>query len=427
MTRSTNNHKQDQPEQIMHARWYHGWNIVAVCILSQVAALGIPTNCFSFFLKPWSDEFGLPISTLTLAITLFSMVCVGAAAIAGFVCERFPIRNVMCIAMLGIVAGHVLIGSAHSGWQIILLYMLFLPIPIVFSTGIPAQILVTRWFVKKRGVALALSAFGVALAGVIFPPIVVVLLKYWSWRVTWYVFAAAILVLVTTTLFFVVRDRHERDGRDYVPFDPPATSSRKLAVKEIFSRRNFWLTLGVYVPLQLAYSAVNATFAPFAGERGMTSEAIAMLVGVFNIAALCGKLATGLLTDRFGNRLPLILVAACSLAGMLCLIFFNASAGTAAGFILVGLSQSMLVLQASCIAAEFGASDFARAYGLLCALGPIGTLSPPIFALMRETSGSYTSGLVSLAVLCLVALFIALSYRDSAATPATEDGQTSPV
>jgi MFS family permease len=121
----------------------------------------------------------------------------------------------MCIAMLGIVAGHVLIGSAHSGWQIILLYMLFLPIPIVFSTGIPAQILVTRWFVKKRGVALALSAFGVALAGVIFPPIVVVLLRYWSWRVTWYVFAAAILLLVTTTLFFVVRDRQERDGRDW--------------------------------------------------------------------------------------------------------------------------------------------------------------------------------------------------------------------
>src|SRR5437868_13418113 len=42
-------------------RWYYGWNIVAVAVLSLIAANGVPFNCISLFLKPWSGEFPLPI------------------------------------------------------------------------------------------------------------------------------------------------------------------------------------------------------------------------------------------------------------------------------------------------------------------------------------------------------------------------------
>jgi hypothetical protein len=31
-------------------RYYHGWNIVGMCVAVQVAALGLTLNCFSLFL-----------------------------------------------------------------------------------------------------------------------------------------------------------------------------------------------------------------------------------------------------------------------------------------------------------------------------------------------------------------------------------------
>jgi len=98
----------------MRTSWYHGWNVVAVCVLSQVAALGVATNCFSFFLEPWSRDFGMPMSTLTLSITLFSVSCAVLAPIAGRVCERYSVRCVFVIATLGVVLFHVLIGATAA-------------------------------------------------------------------------------------------------------------------------------------------------------------------------------------------------------------------------------------------------------------------------------------------------------------------------
>lgn len=42
--------------------WYHGWNIVAVCVLSQAAANGLAVNAFSLFLHDWS----IALKALTL-------------------------------------------------------------------------------------------------------------------------------------------------------------------------------------------------------------------------------------------------------------------------------------------------------------------------------------------------------------------------
>jgi len=49
-------------------RWYHGWNIVAVCVLAGIAASALPINAFSLFLHDWSVQLHSPISTLQLGI-----------------------------------------------------------------------------------------------------------------------------------------------------------------------------------------------------------------------------------------------------------------------------------------------------------------------------------------------------------------------
>ena len=54
--------------------WYHGWNIVAVCVLSQTVANGLPVNAFSLFLRDWSAQLHTPISTLQLGIVAFGLV-----------------------------------------------------------------------------------------------------------------------------------------------------------------------------------------------------------------------------------------------------------------------------------------------------------------------------------------------------------------
>src|ERR1700730_8541892 len=54
--------------------WYHGWNIVAVCVLSQVAANGLTYNAYSLFLRDWSEELHSPVSRLQLPIAGMALV-----------------------------------------------------------------------------------------------------------------------------------------------------------------------------------------------------------------------------------------------------------------------------------------------------------------------------------------------------------------
>lgn len=77
--------------------WYHGWNIVAACILSTAIANGLTYNCYSLFLRDWSLE---------------------------------------------------------------------LPFALALSASIPTNALISRWFVRRLGLALGLTAFGLGLAGV---------------------------------------------------------------------------------------------------------------------------------------------------------------------------------------------------------------------------------------------------------------------
>ena len=65
--------------------WYYGWYIVAVCILSQVAANGLTYNTYSLYLRDWSADLHTPISQLQLPIAAMGVVCAFVAPIVGAV------------------------------------------------------------------------------------------------------------------------------------------------------------------------------------------------------------------------------------------------------------------------------------------------------------------------------------------------------
>jgi len=67
---------------------------------------------------------------------------------------------------------------------------------------------------------------------------------------------------------------------------------------------------------------------------------------------------------------------------------------------------------ASCIATGFGSRGFGRAYGIGSAFAPIGALSPPLFARAQEISGSYTGGLLGMALLCVGSVFAACALKE---------------
>src|SRR5690606_8151183 len=102
-------------------------------------------------------------------------------------------------------------------WQLIVLYALPLPLLISFASAVPAQALVSRWFVKRAGLAMGLTAFGASAGGILAPPLVVTLLPQVGWRETWWLGAAVIGLLALPAIVLAVRDRPgPQDSKAYV-------------------------------------------------------------------------------------------------------------------------------------------------------------------------------------------------------------------
>lgn len=371
-------------------------------------ANGLPVNAFTLFLQDWSVELHAPISSLQLGLAALGIFSSVLAPFVGVLVDRKPARLLMGWGLLGIALFEVGISFVTLTWQFLALYILILPAAVVFSTTLPANAIVSRWFARRLGLALGLTAFGLGLAGVALPPLIAALLPF-GWRMIWRGMGIFTGLVVVPILVRVLRDRPaDRDGLHYLTSDGTTSTSvshtarsgdRGLSWRDILTHRNFWLLVVVYLPMLALYGGCAHNLAPIATGLGLNRQSVGGLISVFSLSHVAATLLAGLLSDRFGNRLPLAgLATATALGGVIVATSYNATSLTI-GTALVGLSGGMWPLLGAAIAREFGSSGVGRGFGLLTLFVPAIVFTPFIVAKVRETTGSYAPAFSGLAIL----------------------------
>jgi MFS family permease len=409
--------------------YYYGWNIVAVTILSQIAANGLTYNCFSLFIHDWSTELKAPISQLQLAVAAMALVAALSAPLIGAFADKYPARKLFGTGLIGIGLFYLAISMVTRAWQVIAMYGLLVPVALGLSTSITANPLISRWYARRLGLALGLSSFGVGMAGVLLPPIIAVLLPEFGWRAIWRVAGVIVALVVMPAVVLVIRDRPtEREGRHYLVSDGSQdsalhangapTTEDQFTWREVVRRRNFWLLILIYLPLMAAYGGVGQNLAPFALSHGFGQQTAGQLLSVLSFSHMAANLILGLLNDKYGYRRPLTALATVVVAGTIALALGSGLRTVALGCILVGFGGGVFTLLAAAMAAEFGARGVGRAFGMVMFFIPLGSLSPYVIAKVQETTGSYLPGLVGLGILVTLSGAISMLLRVPHQTPA---------
>src|SRR5215470_6957159 len=106
----------------MSRLWYHGWNVVAVCILSQVAANGLTYNAYSLFLRGWSLELHTPVSKLQLPVAAMAFVAAFISPFVGSFADKYLARRLFAIGLIGMALFYLAISWVQETWQIVALY-----------------------------------------------------------------------------------------------------------------------------------------------------------------------------------------------------------------------------------------------------------------------------------------------------------------
>ena len=156
--------------------FYYGWVIAFASGFVLLITNGMTLGGLNVFDKPLLDSLnesmggGVTIAGLKTrdAITL----AVGGlmAPIAGAAADRFGVRPLMVLGALMLAAGYFLYSTVDSLSQIYWIHLLFATT--LATCGLVVNvILISRWFIKDRGLALGIALAGTSLGNGTMPPI----------------------------------------------------------------------------------------------------------------------------------------------------------------------------------------------------------------------------------------------------------------
>jgi MFS family permease len=405
-----------------------GWRQVGACA-ALLGAVGMVVPTYSVLSVPLGAEFGPSRMVLMLTMTVMSLVTALLSPLFGNLMDKLSVRLLMAIGAALLVSGFFLVSFATSFDQVLIIYGLFMAPANVLTGPMIATVLLSRWFVARRGRAIGMAVAGISMAGFVFPPLTQALLESFHWREAMRVLALILAVVTVPALAMIVdspaRKGLQPDGADSAPESTrTAASAPPVKVGAILSDPAFWMIAAVFALILAGMKGMVANIVPLAVGEGITPAAGALLISIFSAAGFASKLAFASVADRLNPRHLLALAVAGFVTGMACLSFAEAGYWLmAVGVGFVGLFGGLIMpLQGILVPRIFGQQVIGRVSGLLnfVILGLLLT-SPPVFGLIFDLTGSYDAIFIVFAALSaatvLMVPYIRLHPRGQAAVP----------
>jgi MFS family permease len=406
-----------------HGR-FPGWWVVAGCFTVLTVSSGLGFYGLAVYLNAFSKEKDWPLSTISLATTVFFVVGgVVGVWVARWI-ARYDVRWV--ITGGGLVGGVALgvLGQVEEQWQLFVVYA-------VFAAGwaaaglVPATTVVTRWFHAKRSVALSVASTGLSVGGIVITPFAKQLLDSQGLAAGTPWLGALFIVGIVPVAWFLVRADPEAEGwaPDGIRREvgeiaaPPGGTPFTEAIRTRFFVAvtiGFLLALGSQVGgiQQLVKLVEDRT------DERTAQFALTAIAGTSVVARLIG--------GRVVQRVPMMrLTVALVAAQATALVVIGYSTSTwllFAAIILFGATiGNILMLQPLLIAERFGVRDYPRLFSRTQLVAVVGTAGGPLLlGALYDAFGSYR---VPYAVAAMCSLLGALVLSiGGPATVAVDDG-----
>lgn len=380
--------------------WRRYWYVPATASLGYATAV-MYVYSMGAYIEPIQQEFGwsraLVSSGITMAAFLSALFCIPM----GILVDRIGPRKVgltgvilmcICVALLGTATG------TRANW--IMLWCL-LALSTLFVQATVWTSAVNSRFEKSRGLALAITLSGAAIAAAIFPVLATWLIERFDWR-TAYMAMAGIWALVTLPFMYFgfrgAQDQKDKSkavavNKDTIAGLTVAEGIRSPALYKLLMASGFF-----------AFTAIGIVvhFVPILKDRGadpLEAAGIASLIGIFSVV---GRLGTGYLLDKFPAHLVGAVAFVIPVFAALLLIYDGTNpVNQALAAAIFGLTLGSEVDVIAYLSAKhFGLKNFGALYGAVVMALSLGTAFGPLGAgMIYDAYGSYVPFMVLTAVL----------------------------
>jgi len=398
-------------------RIFYGWVIVAGAS-GLVSLIWGCDGTYGIFLPELATDLGWTKTTLSGAYSMGWIVANGLGILAGRANDRYGPRLVMTFSVVVTSVGFGLLYLMKEPWQLYLYYGLIANIGMGFL-GVPAMSTVSRWFVKKRGMALGITQAGIGLGAFVMPPLVQVFITRFGWQISYLIIAGLILGIGLPVSRLMRLDPAEKglrpDGAEAEIVseqgEAPVTGSEGFSFSQALRTTQLWLLFAIYVIASLRIGVIVHLKA-YMVSFDIPEMAAATIIGIRSGARMVGTLIISKLSDRIGRRRPLIVCFIVVAAMSVWLIWIREPWQFYAYSITSGLCGAGSVLLTAMVADWFGMKANGSILGLLYAATGIGASTAPLFiGYLVDTSGDYQLALTVLAAAALAPVLLSFALK----------------
>jgi MFS family permease len=286
---------------------YYGWWIVFAAFLNLFFVVGIIFYGFPVFYPYFVESLGFSRAQVTQGFFLgFLFAGLPFGILAGTLIDRIGARFVILVGVGLVGLPLLLMGWMNRFWQFECLCIMEV-IGYVLAGPIPNQVLISRWFSRRRGRAMGYAYLGLGVGGVVAPLLINYLAHALGWRHALQVLGATILLVLIPVALWVTRSAPEEMGFasetggefELVPENPAIQPAASIGVAQAVRSNSFWLILVGSTLVIGTIGAVVQHFIFFLKDAGYSATAAARFSTILLASSLGGRVIVGYLADRF--------------------------------------------------------------------------------------------------------------------------------
>lgn len=400
---------------------YYPWLMAIMGLLILMISNGLTITGLSAFDEALLGEFGWERGPFKFRDLITLLLAGLMAPFVGILIDRVGPRVLAMVGALMLAALYVAYANIQSLTHVYLIHVGFAAVLVAAGLNV-AVIMVSRWFVTKRGTAIGITLIGTSLGGVIFPKVVVAMLPVLGWRES-FMWLALVPVALMVLVFLVVRDpkatgpqplgADQANGSRNDARQVASSSLPDLGYAQALRTRTFWVLALVAMCTFYCIMAVSANLFLHMRDMGFSLQDAGSALGVMFGLGMVGKFVFGFLADYFPPKRVFLINLAIMAAGAVLLATVNPALIWYA-LVLFGLGWGGLYTMIQLLAVNaFGLAAAGKILGTVTMLDAA-TAGMGIWftALMYDHYKSYQVAFTLMCALVLVALVASTLVRN---------------
>ncbi len=403
--------------------FFYGWTILFAAGSSMVVRNATASLTLAVFIFPMSEDLGWSRTLIAGAASLGGLVATVASPLVGWALDRYGARAILTVSVLILGLSTVSLAWATVPVAFYLAYGLG---RVIFSSplNIGPSVVVSRWFVRRRGRATGILFLSHSLGMITFPLIAGLVIKYRGWEDAWAVLGVLVWILALGPVSMLVRQSPESVG--LLPDgDPPqqtdegkevaaAAEEPNWTLREAARTPTLWLLAMATGSLFLLQSGTNIHQGAYFLDQGLGVGISAASLSLNAVFTGVGSIFWGWLVDRVPVRFT---YAGVALMMAVALVLFPMADTTAEALVVASIFGTavggILVVPVVAYANYFGRRSLSAIRGVTEPFVSLGQAIGALFSgIIYDVTGSYKDAFLILAILGLATIAMLLATRE---------------